>query len=162
MNGTNAVIPILWVDDTGIQHDRQLALDIIALDTDGDRTGSRSRHLIRLTENDASWKGAATDTYAQRNFRVKLARSAAGLQITVAAGAGNDGLPLFTVGDVSSQTEGIVPAGVFPGTVQFDTAAHFTITSPPMPVPASGIRVQSRTCSARSSSKPFRVRPEWH
>lgn len=139
VNGTSAAIPITWTDDTILNPDRMLALDVIALPTDGYRTGGRSRHIIRLEENDWWWTGAVQDTYAQRNFRIRLTRSPAGTQVTFAAGAGNDGLPPAAAGDTTSQTEGIVPAGTFPGTVQFNTATRFRVTSPAMPLPASGI-----------------------
>lgn len=142
VSGTTATIPLTWNDDLILKTDRMLALDIVALGTDGYRTGGRSRHVIRLVENDAWWNGVCADTYAQRNFRLKLARNAAGLQVTFGSGPGNDGLPLLageTAGNQSSLSEGIVPLGTFPGTVQFDTSAHFKITSPPMSVAASGI-----------------------
>lgn len=142
MTGTTATIPITWNDDLTLKPSRALALDIIALSTDGYRTGGRSRHIILLAENDAWWNGVCTDTYAQRNFRVRMARNAAGLQVTFGSGPGNDGLPLLggeTVVNLSSQSEGIVPVGSFAGTVQSDTAAHFKITSAAMPVASSGI-----------------------
>ena len=140
--GTTASIPISWTEDLILKPDRVLALDVIALPADGYRTGGKSRTVIRLAENDAWWNGVCTDTYAQRNYRVKMARNAAGLEVTFGSGPGNDGLPALageTAGNESSQTEGIVPIGTFPGTVQFDTAAHFKITSAAMPVAASGI-----------------------
>lgn len=140
--GTTASIPITWTDDLTLKTDRVLSLDVIALSADGYRAGGNSRHVIRLAENDAWWNGVCTDTYAQRNFRLQMVRNAAGLVVTFASGPGNDGMPPLageTAGNQSSQSEGIVPLGVFPGTVQFDTAAHFKITSPPMPVAASGI-----------------------
>ena len=142
MTGTTASIPITWNDDLTLQPGRALALDLIALSTDGYRTGGRSRHIILLAENDAWWNGVCTDTYAQRNFRVQMARNAAGLQVTFGSGPGNDGLPPLageTAGNLSSQSEGIVPIGSFLGTVQSDTAAHFKITSAAMPVASSGI-----------------------
>lgn len=139
VNGTTATIPITWTDDTILKTDRMLALDVIALPTDGYRTGGRSRHIIRLEENDWWWNGAVQDTYAQRNFRMKLTRNAAGTQVTFAAGAGNDGLPPAGAGDTTSLTEGIVPVGVYPGTVEFNTATHFRVSSPAMPIPSSGI-----------------------
>jgi hypothetical protein len=139
VNGTSAGIPITWMDDTTLKGDRMLALDIVALGTDGYRTGGRSRHIIRLEENDWYWNGAAQDTYAQRNFRIRLTNNGAGSQVAFVAGAGNDGLPPAIPGDSTSQTEGLVPAGVFAGTVQFNTATRFRVTSPPMPVAASGI-----------------------
>lgn len=139
VNGTSATIPITWTDDTILKPDRMLALDVIALPEDGYRTGGRSRHIIRLEENDWWWQGGVQDTYAQRNFRLKLTHNAAGTQVTFAAGAGNDGLPPAVGGDTTSLTEGLVPVGVFPGTVQYDTATRFRVSSPPMPLPASGI-----------------------
>ena len=139
VNGTSATIPITWTDDIILKTDRMLALDIIALPADGYRTGGRSRHIIRLEENDWWWNGAAQDTYAQRNFRMKLTRNSAGTQVTFAAGAGQDGLPPAVSGDTTSQSEGMVPVGTFPGTVQFNTATRFQATSPAMIIPASGI-----------------------
>jgi hypothetical protein len=137
VNGTSANIPITWTDDATVKGDRMLALDIVALGTDGYRTGGRSRHVIRLEDNDWYWNGAAQDTYAQRNFRIRLTRNGAASQVAFVAGAGNDGLPLTVVGDTTSQTEGLVPVGTFPGTVQFNTPTHFRVTSPAMPLPVA-------------------------
>ena len=142
MSGTTASIPILWTNDRILKPDRILALDVVALPSDGYRTGGLSRHIIRLADDDGWWNGVCQDSYAQRNFRLKLARNAAGLEATFAAGPGNDGLPPLPVeqaGNLTSVSEGIVPLGTFACSIQADTPTHFKITSAAMPVPASGI-----------------------
>ena len=142
VSGTEGAIVVRWTDDWELKPDRMLALDVVAGESDPYRTGGRSRHIIRLAGNDAWWTGSAADAYAQRNFRVKLARNAAGLQASFGAGPVHDGLPLLTgeaAADRTSQTEGLIPAGTFAATVRFDTATRFEITSPPMPLPAGGL-----------------------
>lgn len=141
--GTSALIPLLWRDDGVISPDRVLFLE---LKTDAAlpyARGGRTRHTVLLSENDAWWMGVLVDKYAQRNFQLKILHIGGVItQITFAAGAGNDGLPLLA-GDngaaPSSQSEGVVPVGSFPATVESATLNHFKITSPAMPAPTGGL-----------------------
>jgi hypothetical protein len=140
--GTTAVIPITWIDDAVISPDRLLFLEIRTDASLPYARGGQTRHTVLLGENDAWWLGVLSDKYAQRNFMLKLEHVGGITRATFAAGAGNDGLPLLasdTNAVKSSQSEGVIPVGTFPATVEFDDSTHFKITSPPMPASTGGL-----------------------
>ena len=140
--GRSVVIPITWIDDAVVSPDRLLFLEIKSDSASSYARGGQTRHTVLLGENDAWWSGVLSDDYAQRNFQLKLVHVGGLTQATFAAGAGIDGLPVLageTNAVKSSQSLGVVPIGTYPATVQFDTAAHFKITSPLMAAATGGL-----------------------
>ncbi len=140
--GTNAAISLNWLDDTNVSPSRLVFLQITNSPSDPYARGGQTRHTIVLLENDAWWHGILKGKYAERNFRGKLLHGTTGTQFIFAAGAGQDGLPTLASESLdaqSSQSEGVVPAGVWPGTVQFASPIHFQVSSPPVPASSGGL-----------------------
>lgn len=140
--GTEVVIPVTWIDDAVIKLTRLLILEIRTDQTQPYARAGQTVHTIVLNDNDAYWSGVLADTYAQRNFRLKLVHVGGVSQATFVAGAGNDGMPLLASDTnvvKSSQSAGIVPIGTHSATVQFDATNHFKITSPAMPAATGGL-----------------------
>ena len=133
--GTTAAIVITPRDDLAIKPDRTVMLDL-ATNGLGYRLGIRSSHGVSLVDDDAYWNGALKDAYAERNFRLSMARSNSVSQVCFVAGAGFDGLAALTneaPGSATSLSEGIIPAGCINATVITNTSARFEIASPSLP-----------------------------
>ncbi len=142
VSGTTASISIPWVDNTNSGSSRLLFLQITNGPADAYARGGRTRHTVVLSDND-SWYGVVLKgKYSERNLRVKLLRAPSGKQVIFAAGGGQDGLPVLRSEpplNRSSQSEGLIPVGIWPGTMPFDTATRLKIVSPPMPASSDGL-----------------------
>jgi len=148
VNGTSATIPIAWVNDLEMQPERILFLQLTSPPSKNYQPGAISFVSIRVVDNDAWWSGQLAGSpdggangisYTQRSFRVKLAANASTRTAVFAAGAGNDGMPIptgETQSTASSQSEGVIPAGVWPGTVTANNSLGFHIASPSIVLPA--------------------------
>lgn len=142
VNGLEASIPVALVDDLQISGSRILCLQIVTDPAQPYARGGQTRHVLTIIENDSWWNGVLQDKYAQRNFRVKILRHGSTTQAIFAAGAGFDGLPVLASEPANSQTsvsEGVVPKGSWPGSVAFDNATHFQISTPPLPASTGGL-----------------------
>ena len=133
--GTTAGIVVTPRDDLAIKPERTLMIDL-ALNDSFFRPGFRRTHVLRLVDDDAYWNGSLKDSYAERNFRVSIARSNAVNQVCFVAGAGIDGLPVLgseAPASATSLSEGIIPAGCFNSVVVSNTLARFEVVSPSLP-----------------------------
>ena len=142
VNGVEAYIPISLVDDLNIRERRNVCLQIVTDPAHPYARGGRSRHALSIADHDAWWTAILADKYAQRNLRVRMLRSGSVTQAIFAAGAGQDGLPTLAseaAGAQSSLSEGLVPAGAWPGVVKHDTASRFQIATPAMPASTGGL-----------------------
>ena len=138
---TTAGIVVTPRDDLVIKPDRILMLDLA---TNGFlyRLGIRSTHVVTLVDDDAYWSGSLKDSYAERNFRVSIARSNAVNQVCFVAGAGLDGLPGLTneaPASATSLSEGIIPAGCTNGIVISNLPARFEVVSPSLPAESGNL-----------------------
>ena len=147
VNGTTAIIPIVWVDDLEVQLERMLFLQLTSPADKRYQPGGRDFISIRVVDNDAWWSGqlagnpddASNGTcYTQRSFRLKLATNGSTRTAVFAAGAGNDGLLIpvgETAGTAGSHSQGVIPAGVWPGTVTQNDSLRFKVASPAIALP---------------------------
>ena len=138
--GSSAVISISWIDDHQVSPSRLMFIEIE--DGLGYSPGGQTRHMVLLSENDAWWEGVVVDTYAQRNFRLKITRDASSTNACFAAGAGNDGLTSLaseSSGSESDVSVGMIPSGIHPATVVADSETHFEIDSPDMAAATGGL-----------------------
>jgi hypothetical protein len=139
--GTTAGIVVTPRDDLAIKPERTLMIDL-AFNDSFFRPGFRRTHVVRLVDDDAYWNGSLKDSYAERNFRVSIARSNAVNQVCFVAGAGIDGLPVLgseAPASATSLSEGIIPAGCFNGTVVSNTLARFEVVSPSLPAESGNL-----------------------
>jgi hypothetical protein len=147
VSGTTATIPIVWVDDLEVQPERLLFLQLTSPADKSYQPGGRDFITIRVVDNDAWWSGLLAGnpddvsngtSYTQRSFRLKLATNGSTKTAVFAAGAGNDGL-LIPVGEsagtAGSQSEGVIPPGVWTGTVTQNDSLRFDVASPAIPLP---------------------------
>jgi hypothetical protein len=105
VSGGSISIPL--VDDLEISAERIIILDLAPNGGTNYRTGGRTTHVVCLSENDCCWSGVLKDTFATRNFRMKLLRDDSVTQAAFIAGS-EDGL-LKPDGNASSQSEGVIP-----------------------------------------------------
>lgn len=141
VNGTTASIPITWVDDLEVQPERMLFLHLTAPPDKSYQPGGRDFVTVRLVDNDAWWSGqlagnpddeSSGRSFLQRDFRLKLATSGSTKTAVFAAGAGNDGLLIpvgQTAGTAGSQSAGVIPVGVWTGTVTQNDSLGFKVSS---------------------------------
>jgi hypothetical protein len=142
VNGTEASILVTLQDDFFVNATRSLSLQILSDSSGSYARGGCLQHTVTIAENDAWWTCALTDGFAQRNMRLKLLHSGSGSLIVFAAGAGLDGLPALGSEAATNQTsisEGIVPKGSWPGTVQLDTKTAFDVATPAFPAATGGL-----------------------
>ncbi len=162
VSGTSASISIPWVDNTNSGATRLLFLQITNGPVDAYARGGRTRHTVVLSDNDSWWSAILKGKYSERNVRIKLLRGPSTSHVIFVAGGGQDGLPVLASeppNNRSSQSEGVVPTGIWPGTVAFDTATHLKIISPPMPASSDGLFATStgltRTLTLESNPAVF-------
>ena len=142
VNGGEAFIPVVVVDDLEIRGSRKLVLQIERDPSSGYARGGSTQHILSIAENDSWWSGALADKYAQRNFRVKILRRGNTTQVVFGAGAGQDGLRVLaseTAGAQSSLSEGVIAKGTWAGVVGADLPNRFRISTPPMPASTGGL-----------------------
>ena len=138
--GTVAQIVITPINDLVVRQERMLLLDLTELAGAGYRIGIRSSHVVRVADDDAYWNGTLKDKYAERNFRLMLSRSNSVTLACFVAGQGFDGLPILnTNAPGTSISEGIIPVGCSNAVVHADSAALFSISSPPLPAGNGGL-----------------------
>jgi hypothetical protein len=145
VNGTNAAIPIMFIDDWLIQDVRVIYLDLKADSAGRYRRGGRLRHIIRLEDNDGYWAGMFKNVltytnqsgvrtnvagFSELSFRLKLLRQGAAAQASLISTNPPGGRP---------QGAGLVPTGEWP-MQSFVLGTNWLNTiSGPIPVPASGL-----------------------
>lgn len=142
VDGAQAGISIPLMDDLNISPSRVLFLQIVTDPGQPYARGGRHFHAVSLADNDSWWSCLLRDKYAERNLRVKLLHNGSTTQAFFAAGAGQDGLPVLgtePVNSQSNQSEGVIPIGTWPGTVAFDTPAHFKIATPALTASTGGL-----------------------
>ncbi len=135
-------IPVTLNDNAAISPERLLVLE---LDADppggGYRRGGQSTHVICLGDNDGYWNGVLRDAETERNFRVRILRSAGSTVTTAEFVSGTaDGLAR-PAGVSGSQSEGVIPSApqnIWAGTGIIDTGAQFHLVSPAMPAGVTG------------------------
>jgi len=136
--GTSVQIVVTPINDLVVRPESMVLLDLNGMA--GYRIGIRSSHVVRIADDDAYWSGTLKDKYAERNFRLRLSRSNNVTQACFVAGQGFDGLPVLnTNAPGSSVSEGIIPVGCAEAIVHADSAAFFSISSPPLPAGNGGI-----------------------
>lgn len=157
--GTVAQIVVTPINDLVVRQERMLLLDLT--EAAGYRMGIRSSHIVRMADDDAYWSGTLKDKYAERNFRLKLSRSNSVTLACFVAGQGFDGLPILnTNAPGTSISEGIIPVGCSNAIVHADSAAFFSISSPPLPAGNGGlfaadvglVRTFDLVCAATNSA----------
>jgi Bacterial TSP3 repeat len=139
--GTTVGLVVTPRDDLAIKPERTLLIDLAA---NGSlyRLGLRNTHVVRLVDDDAYWNGSLKDSYAERNFRVSIARSNTVNQVCFVAGAAFDGLSALTneaPASVTSLSEGIIPVGCFNGIVVSNLPARFEVVSPSLPAESGNL-----------------------
>jgi hypothetical protein len=142
VNGTEASISVNLVDDLNVSSTRSLSLQILSDPSKLYARGATLQHTVSIAENDAWWACMLTDSFAQRSLRVKVLRNGSTSQVIFAAGAGLDGLPVLkseTVGNQTSQSEGVIPKGTWPGSIQSYTATAFDVSTPALPASTGGL-----------------------
>lgn len=142
VNGDEANISIPLIDNLAISGARAIQLQIVTDPAQPYARGSRTRHTVIIAENDSWWTGSVMDTYAERNFRLRIMRNASGSQMLFGAGAGRDGLAMLASEAPAARTslsKGLVPDGEWNATVVSDLPHRLNISSPAMPADGGGL-----------------------
>ncbi len=146
VDGSSALIPLTIVDDSNVSGQRVVIINL-KLNGEAYFIGGRASHAVLLEDNDAWWTGTlvpSSGEVSSRIFRLKIAREGGGTSTIFGAGAGKDGLPVPkeesseggpAIGDTSTSST-LIPEGEWLGTTHSDTADHFNVISPMMPVVA--------------------------
>ena len=141
VSGTSALIPITLLDNSDINGQRVIIVDL-RLAGESYFIGGATTHIVLLNDNDSFWTGTLipdSGEVSSRSFRLKVAHDGGVTTALFGAGAGNDGLPVPDlapgdgpeIGDTSTSTT-VIPEGQWPGTGVIATAAQFHIDSPVM------------------------------
>lgn len=141
ISGTSAFIPITLLDNSEINGQRIIIIDL-KLAGENYFIGGATTHIMLLNDDDSFWTGTLipdSGEVSSRSFRLKVVHDGGVTTALFGAGAGNDGLPVPDlasgngpeIGDTSTSTT-LVPEGQWPGTGVIATAAQFHIDSPVM------------------------------
>jgi hypothetical protein len=142
VSGTEAFVTIAVIDNLAISGARAIQLQIVTDPAQPYARGARTRHTVIIAENDSWWTGSVTDTYAERNFRLRILRNASGSQMVFGAGAGRDGLAMLASEAPAARTslsKGLVPDGEWNATVVSDLPHRLHLSSPAMPADGGGL-----------------------